>query len=232
MIEKSVRSVAELHDHISSFRKSNPIFRGVRDVSYELLTRFGRSIRQNKEMRKANPNYEYLVDSKKEKVVLSAFKNHSAPYLTFDPSNEWEWLAIAQHHGLPTRMMDWTSNPLVAAYFATSSNSSASDSAIYVIGNRLELRRAPVDQSPFDLDIPTIFNPRHITPRITAQSALFTVHPVPEEPFICEGLEKWIIGVECGIEIFVMLRTYGITQASLFPGLDGIAKSLIDSYGL
>lgn len=232
MIEKTINSPAELHELASSFRKTHPIFRGVSEASFQLVSRFGRSIISNREFRKKNVGFSYVVDSTKEEIVLEKFKNLSAPYLTFHPTNEWEWLAIAQHHGLPTRMMDWTTNPLVAAYFATTHNPSKSDSAIYAISNQHSLDRAQFDQSPYKLSKSVIFSPRHATQRITTQSGLFIVPSQVDEPFSCEGLEKWVVTKKCRVEIEIMLCRYGITTASMFPGLDGIAKSLVRDYGL
>ena len=232
MQEKIVTSVDDLHNLASSFHTSHPIFRGVSDASYELLTRFGRSIINNKKLRKEVSTYSYIVDSATEETVLREFKNQSTPYITFQPVNEWEWLAIAQHHSLPTRLMDWTTNPLVAAYFATAYNHSNSDSAIYAISHLYELGQAPLDKSPFEIEAPTVFRPRHLTPRITAQSGLFTVHTELEQPFMCKGLEKWILKEECKIKMKLVLSRYGIEHAAMFPGLDGIANSIADSYGL
>ena len=73
-----------------------------------------------------------------EHNVLEVFRNHLVTHVQHLPRNDWEVLAIAQHHGIPTRFVDWTENPLVALYFAVreaqkDDGSAPKDSAVYVL---------------------------------------------------------------------------------------------------
>jgi hypothetical protein len=104
--------------------------RAIPDNDYDLKPSIGRY----EQLKKCSP----AELDRLEAEVLETFSNHLLTYVNHLPRNDWEALAIAQHHGLPTRFMDWTTNPLVALYFASresisDDNGSLHDSAVYVL---------------------------------------------------------------------------------------------------
>ena len=120
-----ITSFAELVTETSQLR--NCVFRGIKRArSHPLIPRAGRGpTRDTRKMLRA------------ERAILRDFKRTAIPFLAMQPENEWEWLALAQHHGLPTRLLDWTTNPLVAAYFACSDSSEGEDSACAILSSTL-----------------------------------------------------------------------------------------------
>ncbi|OBQ67807.1 FRG domain-containing protein [Mesorhizobium erdmanii] len=60
--------------------------------------------------------------------MLAEFRRQARPFLERPLTNEFEWMFLAQHHGLPTRLLDWSTNALVALYFAVASVPASAES--------------------------------------------------------------------------------------------------------
>lgn len=203
---------------VDSFEERGRLFRGHTKSSYTLTPSIGR-------YRKKSIERGYDLE-KKERDILSIFEAEYRQYLNTPHNSKWELLALAQHHGLPTRLLDWTLSPLVALYFAVEKNQ-GEDASIYTLdhddwiyGERTK------EADPFSIESVFVYMPNHITPRIRAQQGIFTIQPNIDSELDLPNITKYIIPQENISKIKWELHTYGISAKQIYPDIDGLCSEL------
>lgn len=164
--------------------------------------------------------------------------------------SEWEALFVARHYDLPCRLLDWSSNPLVALYFAADFDKDpGTDGVVYCFVPKERKEREDYDvmdpkcKGPFQIERIRIIYPFYPSPRMTVQSGIFTIHSDPQydlrnlskaEAIRSKSIEMadgWKVRIpkRAKDDILKELSRLGINARSLFPELDKVAQGLIDA---
>lgn len=188
--------------------------------------------------------------------MLARFRQYAATQGQPFGFDKWGWIAYAQHHGLPTRLLDWTESPLIALYFATSPSESDGDETLddqagrFFMLNPRDLNEEsgrhgihlladsdPVmnnylpgtqhpNENPLAAVAPMLFD------RIRFQTGMFTVSTPPQLGSNCDRLttskaiESWIVPIECKASIRDELRFLGFDESTVFKDLDRLANRI------
>lgn len=219
---KKINSVQDLisiaSDRFFTEAKGRWVYRGHANIIWQLVPSLGRDQHTSKSIKKY------------ESSLFDIFCREARGLSKDTPTDEWEWLSLAQHHGLPTRFIDFTNNPLVALYFAVTSNPK-NDAQFIALNAQTKASKTVRDSSPFNISKPVKYLPNTVTQRIRAQEGLFIVTPNPEKTLDTVlrsdwNILKFTIDADRKASIRYDLFRMGIHASTLFPDIDGLAERL------
>jgi hypothetical protein len=222
-------------------------FRGLPDADWQLMSSLSRYLQS------------FVPDMaswrQREERALRIFRRKAHNYLPDARvlADDVRCLALMQHHGAPTRMLDFTKSPFVAAFFAL--HQAIKSSAVFALdtptlwsaapSNDATLRREMIDpcvSGNFERYFATnskeviwVGEPEEMDRRLVAQSGTFVMPGVLDKPldeiirrYASDGalIKKIVLPPSIREEAMLSLYRMNITHATLFPDLDGLSRSI------
>ncbi len=241
--EKEINSISEFVNSLKNDIPKNEKhvwYRGQANTTWKLIPSLGRK-------QKHSPQLEYYL--------IKRFRQNATQLVHINGGDYWDWLLLMQHHGVPTRLLDWTENPLIGLFFAINEKPNKTAAIWMLLPSKLNKLCNIIPQISYD--IPSFDDPvlgtysienlvredsSHLkpiavivprsNPRMQAQMGVFTVmhrDPIPVEDIEDKShIWKYIIPAASKAVIKKELKILGINKFSIFPELSSIGEMVTE----
>jgi hypothetical protein len=240
--EITIHDIGELAREIRALQRSHRkwLYRGQQDARWDLL-----------------PSVHRGYSEQQERYLTNEFRVRARSRYPHCPADDDYpgWLALMQHYGLPTRLLDWSYSPLVAAFFTLHPDYGPEDgwgerdACIWALSaGELNVSQGfeplifPLDAASYAPLIAPAFKNRkeentvgvamaiEHDPRIQLQQGAFTVHssrkPINQIEGSGEWLRKFVIPRQAVEVFFEELDLLGVKKSNLFPDLSALTSEL------
>jgi len=175
-----------------------------------------------------------------EKALFREFKRANPMLIDSFVVDDWDYLTLGQHFGLPTRLLDWSTNALTALWFATNleplRNQDSANAIVWILSVKESNFVCEGEMhNPFEIPEIKIFRPRIIKQRINNQLGVFSIHSndaleknisINDSSIYAPNLIKIKIPCDRIKPIQNDLNTLGVNAFSIFPELEGLCAYL------
>ncbi|MCI1740637.1 MULTISPECIES: FRG domain-containing protein [unclassified Pseudomonas] len=247
-----ISNLTEFLNHIEISIEQNPgprWFRGAGDYSHGLSP----SLFRHPDVKNGSIDPIEL-----EGRVIARLKQTSPPFLSAPPVTPLDWMFMAQHFGVPTRLLDWSENPFIALYFALSSSKGNNTPCVWLLDplqwtkqalNNINLPRIPdpadnatvrfIESLTDDLaprTDPIAIYSNHTNPRIVAQRGTFTLFgrgltAMENTTYAKSCITCLIVADQVKQELFKKILSIGYTHSVIYPDLSGLGSEIKTSFG-